>query len=94
MGQVLAVLINSKLACFLWKGMLMVKGRGASPSVSCVRMKGELSSLQAVVVNDDEPGAAHLYFPGRHVGSVDVRAAPSRYLTLLHSGYLQYQLNR
>lgn len=64
--------------------------------MSCVRVRGEGCPLrQAVVINNYVPLAAHMYFPGRHVGSVDVRAAPTPpYPTLPYPGYLQYQLNR
>lgn len=65
----------------------MVKGPAASPVPElCWHEGGELSSAAGLVTHSYVPAAAHLCFPGGHVGSVHGRAAPPN-LTLPHPGY-------
>lgn len=64
------MVFNSKLGCFLRKGIVTVKGFPYSGEGR------ELSVLQTIVTSNYVPAAAYLSFPGRHRGSVAVRAAP------------------
>lgn len=76
MGEILSVL-NSKLACFLRKGMLSVE----ISALSCVPVKGESSPrLQVKVTSNYVTAAARV--PGRHMDSVDAKAPPEPCLTL------------